>query len=84
MCAIVDANVIGELWDRGGTPAGIGFRRAVEDGRVPLVIGGTQLLQELKAAMSGRSSRMRVWIQQLQNAGRLTRIRDAEVDTRAA
>ena len=83
MCAIVDANVIGELWDRGGTPAGMGFRKAVDDGRVPLVIGGTQLRRELTAATPGRPSRMRVWIRQLQIAGRLTRIPDAEVDTRA-
>ena len=84
MCAIVDANVIGELWDRGGTPAGIGFRKAVDDGRVPLVIGGTKLLRELGAESSGRPPRVRKWIQQLQVAGRLTRMPDAKIDARAA
>lgn len=51
MCAIIDAaNVGSELWDTSGTAAGQGFRRAIEDGRVPLVIGGRKLAKEIAGA----------------------------------
>ena len=80
MCAIVDKNVFHELWEQGGTPAGQGFRRVIESGRIPLAFGGTMLRHEV--ATPGKSSRMKAWIQQLQSAGRLVRVADDEVDQR--
>ena len=80
MCAIVDKNVFHELWEQGGTPAGQGFRRVIENGRIPLAFGGTMVEHEV--APPGRSSRMKAWIQQLQSAGRLVRVPDSEVDKR--
>ena len=68
MCAIIDVNVVHELWDRGGTEAGQEFRLAVERGRVPLVVGGSALEDEL----SGAGERLRRWLQELRLSGRLT------------
>ncbi len=68
MCAIIDVNVVPELWDQGGTEAGREFRLAVERGRVPLVVGGSALEDEL----SGAGERVRRWLQELRLSGRLT------------
>ena len=80
MCAIIDINVIHELWDHSGTPAGQGFRLAVERGNVPIVIGGTTLEEELGNA----DNRMRIWLQQLALKGQLIQIADinAKVDSK--
>lgn len=83
MCAVVDKSVFGELWDRGGKPTGQGFRKIVESGRLPLSFGGTKIKHEVAPPIPGKSSRMLVWIQQLQSAGRLIRVPDHEVDKRA-
>lgn len=77
MCAIVDANVVSELWDNSGSTAGQAFRRWVEGPRGQLVVGG-ELTQELVTASAGR------WLQQLRLAGRLSRVDDATVDRHAA
>lgn len=77
MCAIVDANAVGELWDGGSSAAGQGFRRWVEGPNGRLVVGG-QLGQELG---SGNAAR---WLQELDRAGRLTRVDDSLVDGQAA
>ncbi|WP_420445410.1 hypothetical protein [Candidatus Poriferisodalis sp.] len=73
MCAILDANVVSELWEASGTPAGQGFRLAVESGRVRLVVAGSQLKSELDAA----SRRMGPWLQQLRLSGKLSKPDDA-------
>lgn len=75
MCAIIDTNVTSQLWQDGGTPAGQALRAEVEKGRVPLVIGG-----HLRDELWGAGERMRQWLIQLQNAGRLTTVDRAEVD----
>ena len=77
MCAIVDASIVGNLLDPGASPAATGFRRAVDNGTVPLVIGGTKLVCELK------HTSVRHWIRELTNAGRLTKVDDSEVDNLA-
>ena len=83
MCAIVDNNVLGELWDEGGNPAGIGFRKTVEDGKIPLVLGGSKMKQEFRLNRSGKVTRLKAWIQQLQLAGRLRQEPDGVVDAMA-
>lgn len=75
MCAIIDANVASQLWQNGGTPAGQALRAEIEMGRVPLVIGG-----RLREELWGAGERMRRWLIQLQNAGRLTTMDREEVD----
>ena len=79
--AIIDTNIVGELWDKGGNPAGQGFRRAVDDGRIPLVLGGSKMKQELGLDSPGTQTRLKAWIQQLQVAGRLRRESDSTVDS---
>ena len=80
MCAIVDKNILGELWDEGGNPAGIGFRKTVEDGKIPLVLGGSKMKQEFRLDRPGKVTRLEVWIQQLQLAGRLRKEPHSAVD----
>jgi len=75
VCAIIDINVIHELWDNTGTLAGQGFRRFVEDGKVPVVIGGSILRNEI----GGSSNRMQIWIQQMILGGHITK-RGEDVD----
>lgn len=77
MCAIVDANAVGELWDSGSSAAGQGFRRWVEGPNGRLVVGG-QLRQELGSSNAAR------WLQELDRSDRLTRVDDSRVDRRAA
>ena len=77
MCAIVDANVANQLWDCGGTPAGRAFRRAVDGGQVPLVVGGRHHDELIR---SGES--MRRWLAQLRLAGRLTSVASEPVSRR--
>lgn len=58
MCVIVDTNAVGELWDRGNSPAGQRFRRWVEGPGGGLVVGG-QIKQELESSSAAR------WLQEL-------------------
>ena len=81
MCAIIDTNIVGELWEPGGNPAGQGFRRAVEGGRIPLVLGGSKMNQELGLDSPGTATRLKLWIQQLRAAGCLRRESNSTVDT---
>lgn len=73
MCAIVDASVIGELWDGGNSEAGRGFRRWVEGPNGSLVLGG-KLTRELASENASR------WIVQLNMAGKLITIDNQCVD----
>ena len=77
MCAIVDTNVVGELWDGGRSAAGQCFRRWVEGPSGRLVVGG-QIRQELGSSSAAR------WLQELDRAGKLTRVDDSRVDRQAA
>lgn len=74
MCAIIDASIVGDLIAQNATPAVTGFRQAVDSGRIPLVLGGTQLSSELKA------DDVRRWISALTNAGRLRKVDASAVD----
>ncbi len=73
----MDANVASELWEGGGTAAGQAFRKAIEQGRVPLVLGGT-LSYELHRA----GEPMRRWLAGLQLAGRLVQVDSEQVARR--
>ena len=77
MCAIVDTNAVGELWDGGSSPAGQYFRRWVEGSSGRLVVGG-QIRQELGSSSAAR------WLQELDRAGKLTKVDDSRVDRQAA
>lgn len=78
MCAIVDINVVHELWQDSGNEAGQGFRSAVDKGKLPLVVGGSQYVRELKAC----NPRVWNWIAELQRSGKLTVIDNTGVDFR--
>ena len=77
MCAIVDANVVGELWDNSSSAAGQGFRRWIEGPNGRLVVGG-QLTQELGSTKAAR------WLRELDRVGKLTSVDDEYVGRRAA
>lgn len=77
MCAIVDTNAVGELWDGGSSAAGQHFRRWVEGPNGRLVVGG-QIRQELGSSGAAQ------WLQELDRAGKLTRVDDSRVDRQAA
>ncbi len=76
MCAIVDINIIHELWQDTGNAAGQGFRAAVEQGKVPLVVGGSQYARELNKS----NLRIRQWIAELKRAGKLATLDNTAVD----
>lgn len=73
MCAIVDANVVAELWDDSGTAAGQHFRRWLEGPNGQLVVGGT-LKRELGSDKAAR------FLRELDRAGKLTSVDDALVE----
>ena len=73
MCAIVDANVVGELWENSNSDAGKGFRRWVEESNGRLIVGG-KLLQELNSKRATR------WINRLALAGKLITVDDRKVN----
>ena len=76
MCAILDANVAGEVFGTERPPAGTAFFKWINSGRGRLIVGGT-LLRELD-----RNRRFREWHQQAALAGRVQRLRDDAVDDR--
>ena len=73
MCAIVDASVVGELWDENRSEAGCGFRRWIEGPNGSLVVGG-RLTQELNSLKMAR------WIRELTLAGKLKRFDGQGID----
>ena len=81
MCAILDLNIVSQLWEGGGNSAGQGFRKAIDSGKIQLAFGGSQLKHEVKR-ISGKSSLFRPWFQQLEAAGRVKRVPDGDVDMR--
>ena len=75
MCAILDANVVHEVFGKDGPPAGKAFFDRISSGRLRLVVGG-KLLEELEKNM-----RCRVWIQQARLAGVVHTVNNQAIDT---
>lgn len=78
MCAILDNNVVSEVFGHKKTPAGQKFREWVDSGCSFLVIGG-DLTYELT-----ENGRFRAWSETAIQYGRLQRVDSAKVDVRAA
>ena len=78
MCAILDANVVSEVFGSNRPPAGIGFFDWINTGRGHLVVGG-KLLQELVSA----SRAFEKWGQEAQLAGKMSLVNGGEVEARA-
>ena len=76
MCAIVDANVAGEVFGKSVSPAGREFFNWLHDGRGRLVVGG-KLLKELE----GRQDFTK-WAAEAKRAGRLTTLNVDQVKER--
>ena len=75
MCAIVDANVVAEVFGSARPAAGEAFFRWLNDGKGTLVVGG-QLRNELNAA----SQNFRQWARDALLSGIMKSINDAKVD----
>ena len=78
MCAILDANVAGQVFGTDRPPAGAAFFRWIHGGRGRLMVGG-KLLRELD-----RNRAFREWRLQAVQAGRILRLNDEAVDGRAS
>ena len=78
MCAILDANVAGQVFGADRPPAGQKFFDWIDSGRGRLVAGG-KLLKELDETRAFKK-----WRQQAVLAGRITLLNDEAVDRRAA
>ena len=77
MCAILDANVVSEVFGSNRPPAGIGFFEWITTGNGHLVVGG-RLLEELVKG----SSLFAKWGQEAQLAGRMSVVDGGEVEAR--
>lgn len=77
MCAILDANVAGQVFGMDRSPAARAFFDRIDSGRVRLVVGG-RLRRELD-----RISAFGDWRRQAVLAGRVTLLNDEAVDDRA-
>ena len=80
MCAIIDANVIGEVFGPNPTPAGKEFRAWITDpkGSGRLICGG-ELQKELE-----RIEYFRKWARVALNTGKMKNINEEKVRTRLA
>lgn len=78
MCAILDNDVVHEVFGQDRPPAGEAFRKWVDSGRGQLVVGG-KLREEL-----GENLAFRNWLRQALLGGRARSINDEEVEDRAA
>lgn len=76
MCAILDANVVHEVFGSSRPTAGKGFFDWIDVGRGHLVVGG-KLHKELT-----RHSRFYKWAQRARQSGRLRLANDGKVDAR--
>lgn len=77
MCAILDNDVLHEVFGQDRSPAGMAFRRWIDSGRGQLVVGG-QLRQEL-----GGNYAFKEWLQEALRGGRRAKsINDGEVEER--
>ena len=77
MCAIVDANVVSEVFGSNLPPAGEKFFDWLNQGSGRLIVGG-KLLEELEQG----SAEFRRWGQEAQLAGRMRIANKSEVDAR--
>ncbi len=77
MCAIIDANVVHEVFGDNKNEAGQGFYEWVSEGKVRLVVGG-KLYEELRVA----SRIFRELIPELQRSGKMTEMDNDEVNNR--
>ena len=77
MCAILDANAVGQVFGTGRPAAGQAFFRWIDSGSEHLVVGG-RLRHELD-----RSRAFQAWRLQAALAGRITLLNDEAVDGRA-
>ena len=75
MCAIIDANVAGEVFGRGRPAAGLKFFKWIDQGAGRLVLGG-----HLRAELVKTSARE--WVRQALLAGRIRNVSDIGVDDR--
>ena len=73
MCAIVDANVAGEIFGENRSPAGKAFFDWVSKGHGRIVAGG-KLLEELN------KTRARGWVREAINSGRIRRVKASDVE----
>lgn len=76
MCVIVDANVAGEVFGEGGSPAGQQFFDWLNSGRGQLVVGG-RLLEELEG-----SRNFTAWAKEATLAGRIRSLSKEETEAR--
>ena len=79
MCAIVDANVVSEVFGSNLSPAGDRFFNWLNRGSGLLVVGG-KVLEELEAS----SPNFRRWGQEAQLAGRIRILNRTIIDERTA
>ncbi len=77
MCAILDANVVHEVFGRHGTEAGKEFLYWINRGRGKLVVGG-RLLQELEKG----SGNFKKWARNAQATGKIRRVNREQVNAR--
>ena len=77
MCAIVDANVVSEVFGSNLPPAGEKFFDWLNKGSGRLVVGG-KLFEELKQS----STDFRLWGKEAQLAGKMRIVNESEVDAR--
>lgn len=77
MCAIVDANVVPEIFGSNLPPAGEKFFDWLNQGSGLLVVGG-KLLEELEKS----SADFRLWGREAQLAGKMKIVNKSEVDAR--
>lgn len=76
MCAIIDANVAGEVFGPNSAPAGNEFRAWITKGSERLICGG-ELLKELK-----RIEGFREWAKVALDKGKMKNMNEEEVETR--
>ena len=79
MCAILDANITGEVFGSNPTPAGKGFFDWLNVGSGRMVVGG-----KLRDELYGSSEPFRKWAQQAQLSGRVRVKNNDEVNARTA
>ena len=77
MCAILDSDVVHEVFGRQPSAAGEAFRKWIRSGKGRLVIGG-QLRGEL-----GRNTTFQLWLIEALRGGRARSLNDEEVEKRA-
>lgn len=78
MCAILDANVVHEVFSDNRPAAGTAFFNRISSGNLRLVVGG-KLLDEL-----GQNSNFQAWLQQAALAGIVRTVNDQAIAAQCA